>query len=150
MAESGEKTEEASPQKVREAREKGQVSKSQDFVSAIVFVGAFAALAGSLTIVAEKMSEFIIACMKAISRPDLDLAAKVRDAIHLPMSVLGGAGSLADIGQLVRVCGVVGAAAGSLFVFKGSYRAVLINYPSQAQKDDVICAALTEHLSLQR
>lgn len=76
MAESGEKTEEASPQKVREAREKGQVAKSQDFVSAIVFAGAFAALAGSLTIVTAEMSEFIIAGLKAISRPDLDLAAK--------------------------------------------------------------------------
>jgi len=30
--------------------------------------------------------------------------------------------------------GVVGAAAGSLFVFKGKYRAVLINYPTPAQK----------------
>ena len=45
------------------------------------------------------------------------------------MTVLGGAGSLADIGELIGACGVVGAAAGSLFVFKGAYRAVLINYP---------------------
>ena len=35
------------------------------------------------------------------------------------MTVLGGAGSLEDIEALVRRCGVVGAAAGSLFVFKG-------------------------------
>ena len=75
MAESGEKTEEPTPQKLREAKEKGQVSKSQDFVSAIVFAGAFAALAGSLAIVAKEMSDFIIASMKAISRQDLDLAA---------------------------------------------------------------------------
>jgi cyclase len=66
---------------------------------------------------------------------DLDLAAKVREAVRVPMSVLGGAGSLDDIGKLLRCCGVVGASAGSLFVFKGSYRAVLINYPSVDERD---------------
>lgn len=73
---------------------------------------------------------------------DLNLAAMVREAIRLPMSVLGGAGSLADVERLVGVCGVVGAAVGSLFVFKGSYRAVLINYPDQAQKEVIVRAAM--------
>lgn len=73
---------------------------------------------------------------------DLALASKLRKAIQLPMTVLGGAGSLADIGQLIGSCGVVGAAAGSLFVFKGTYRAVLISYPAQAQKEDLIRSAL--------
>ncbi len=81
---------------------------------------------------------------------DLDLAAKVCEVIHLPMSMLGGAGSLSDIGRLVTVCGVVGAAAGSLFVFKGTYRAVLINYPDQAQKEDIIRSAMNERLILQK
>lgn len=65
---------------------------------------------------------------------DLALAARLREAIHIPMTVLGGAGSLADIGKLIETCGVIGAAAGSLFVFKGAYRAVLINYPDTAAK----------------
>jgi len=69
---------------------------------------------------------------------DLALARKVREATRLPMSFLGGAGSLADIGKLIAECGVVGAAAGSLFVFKGAYRAVLISYPAQAQKEDLV------------
>ena len=73
---------------------------------------------------------------------DLELAKRVRAATRLPMTVLGGAGSLADIGQLIGACGVIGAAAGSLFVFKGAYRAVLINYPSQVQRDDLIRSAL--------
>ena len=73
---------------------------------------------------------------------DLELALWVRKAIRLPLTVLGGAGSLADIGRLIAACGVVGAAAGSLFVFKGSYRAVLINYPGQGQKEDLISSAL--------
>lgn len=73
---------------------------------------------------------------------DLALAKHVRDATRLPMTVLGGAGSLADISRLVAACGVVGAAAGSLFVFKGAYKAVLINYPNQTQKDELIRSTL--------
>jgi cyclase len=72
---------------------------------------------------------------------DLELARLVRQATRLPMTVLGGAGSLAHLAALVEACGVVGAAAGSLFVFKGAYKAVLINYPSPSQKEDLIRAA---------
>ena len=68
---------------------------------------------------------------------DLDLAAAgVRGP--LPVTVLGGAGSLDHVGELIRRFGLVGAAAGSLFVFKGVYRAVLINYPSRADKDALL------------
>ena len=74
---------------------------------------------------------------------DLPLARRVREATRLPMTMLGGAGSLADIGKLISTCGVVGAAAGSLFVFKGAYRAVLISYPNPTQKDDLIRSALS-------
>jgi cyclase len=73
---------------------------------------------------------------------DLALATLVRSTTRLPMTMLGGAGSLADIGQLIGTCGVVGAAAGSLFVFKGPYRAVLISYPNPTQKDDLIRAIM--------
>jgi cyclase len=73
---------------------------------------------------------------------DLELAKRVRAATTLPMTVLGGAGSLADIGKLIATCGVVGASAGSLFVFKGAYRAVLINYPAPAQKEELIQSSL--------
>lgn len=66
---------------------------------------------------------------------DLHLVDQVRDAVSLPLSVLGGAGSLADIEGLIRRYGIIGAAAGSLFVFKGKYRAVLINYPNRHEKD---------------
>jgi cyclase len=65
---------------------------------------------------------------------DRDLIAKVRQKVSLPMTVLGGAGSLEDIEKLYIEHGVIGAAAGSLFVFKGKYRAVLINYPNRAEK----------------
>lgn len=73
---------------------------------------------------------------------DLDLARQLQQALAVPLTVLGGAGSLADLGALVSACGVVGAAAGSLFVFKGPYRAVLINYPNPAVREELIRTAL--------
>ncbi len=72
---------------------------------------------------------------------DLELAEGVRRAIRVPLTVLGGAGSLEDMAKLIQRCGVVGAAAGSLFVFKGAYRAVLINYPNPQQREQIARAA---------
>lgn len=65
---------------------------------------------------------------------DLNLTRKVRDIIDTPMTVLGGAASLDDLGTLINEFGIIGASAGSLFVFKGKYKAVLINYPDKSNK----------------
>lgn len=69
---------------------------------------------------------------------DLNMVEKTRKSISLPLTVLGGAGSLQDIGKLIKSYGIIGAAAGSLFVFKGIYKAVLINYPNWEEKDKLI------------
>lgn len=66
---------------------------------------------------------------------DTDLIEIVRRATTLPLTVLGGAGALSDLRGLIDRYGIIGAAAGSLFVFKGKYRAVLINYPNRVEKD---------------
>ena len=66
---------------------------------------------------------------------DLDLIDKVREKIALPMTVLGGAGSLNDIKKIIKRHGIIGISAGSLFVFKGPYKAVLINYPNRTEKN---------------
>lgn len=73
---------------------------------------------------------------------DLLLAQKIRQTVRIPITMLGGVGHLDHIESLIRSCGVVGAAAGSLFVFKGVYKAVLINYPTLIQRDDMIRRAL--------
>ena len=65
---------------------------------------------------------------------DLGLANQFKQALKVPVTFLGGAGSLDHMSELISNLGVVGAAAGSLFVFKGKYRAVLINYPTPEQK----------------
>lgn len=66
---------------------------------------------------------------------DLQLIEKVRNAISIPMTVIGGAGSLDDIGKVIEQHGIIGVSAGSLFVFKGKYKAVLINYPVAIDKE---------------
>lgn len=65
---------------------------------------------------------------------DLELAEFVRHRTDVPLTILGGAGSLDHIAALTARFGTIGAAAGSLFVFKGKYRAVLINYPNREEK----------------
>lgn len=72
---------------------------------------------------------------------DLELARRLRGRVNVPMTMLGGAGKLEHLAELFSACGVVGAAAGSLFVFKGQYRAVLINYPKPADKEPLFAAA---------
>jgi cyclase len=73
---------------------------------------------------------------------DLDLANQFKLALKVPMTFLGGAGSLEHVGKLVCRLGIVGAAAGSLFVFKGNYRAVLISYPTLSQKTQLCSDAM--------
>jgi imidazole glycerol-phosphate synthase subunit HisF len=69
---------------------------------------------------------------------DLEMARQINAAARVPVTILGGAGSLRHIEELIRNFGVIGAAAGSLFVFKGVYRAVLVNYPSMTERDQLL------------
>lgn len=69
---------------------------------------------------------------------DLNLIARIWERTTVPITALGGAGSLDHIRALLGRFGIIGAAAGSLFVFKGPYRAVLINYPRRAEKDALV------------
>lgn len=62
---------------------------------------------------------------------DLGLVREVTAAVSVPVVACGGAGSLADLDAAVAA-GASAVAAGSLFVFTGPHRAVLINYPTAA------------------
>lgn len=57
-----------------------------------------------------------------------------REIMDVPMTILGGAGCLEDIQTAIKRYRTIGAAAGSLFVFKGKYKAVLINYPTRQER----------------
>lgn len=66
---------------------------------------------------------------------DISLIKKIREITSLPITVLGGAGSIEHLAEIIEKNGIIGASAGSLFVFKGPYKAVLINYPDSRQKN---------------
>ncbi len=64
---------------------------------------------------------------------DLGLVRSVADAVTIPVVALGGAGTLADLGRAHSAGHATGVAAGSLFVFQGPRRGVLINYPARSE-----------------
>jgi len=68
---------------------------------------------------------------------DMNMCNHVRELTEVPLTFLGGAGSYNDIKALVEHFGVIGAAAGSIFLFKGKYKAVLIQYPMPEEKRDI-------------
>jgi len=69
---------------------------------------------------------------------DMNLINKIREVVNIPITVMGGAGSIEDIGNVIKQHGIIGVAAGSLFVFKGKYRAVLISYPTAIEKNTLL------------
>ena len=63
---------------------------------------------------------------------DLDLIGQVSDAVTIPVVALGGAGTLDHLRQAYRETHASALAAGSMFVYHGPRRGVLINYPDRA------------------
>ena len=68
---------------------------------------------------------------------DLPLIESIREKCSMPITVIGGAGSIQHIKDLISKFKIIGAAAGSLFVFKGKYKAVLINYPNREERKPI-------------
>lgn len=65
----------------------------------------------------------------SMSGYDIDLLAKVSQSVSVPVIASGGAGSLEDFRSAVRDGHASAVSAGSMFVFYGPHRAVLITYP---------------------
>lgn len=61
---------------------------------------------------------------------DIELIKKVSESVNIPVIACGGAGKPEDFTDAVKKGGASAVAAGSMFVFHGKHRAVLINYPS--------------------
>lgn len=70
---------------------------------------------------------------------DLDLVEKVSEAVDIPVIASGGAGRVEHFAEAVRR-GASAVAAASMFVFHGPRRAVLINFPSRRELDEVLAA----------
>lgn len=68
---------------------------------------------------------------------DLKLIEHVSSSVQIPLIALGGAGKIKDF-KLAIQAGASAAAAGSLFLYQGPHRAVLISYPSQQDFEEFI------------
>jgi len=76
---------------------------------------------------------------------DTQLIRNCRESCNIPITSLGGAGSLEDLKNLIINFPIIGAGAGSLFVFKGKYRAVLINYPERNIKNEIFSSTISKN-----
>lgn len=61
---------------------------------------------------------------------DLELIRQVSQLVSMPVVACGGAGNISHFSAALKE-GASAVAAGSMFVFHGPHKAVLINYPSQ-------------------
>jgi imidazole glycerol-phosphate synthase subunit HisF len=66
---------------------------------------------------------------------DVDLVSKVSHAVNIPVIAAGGAGSIEDFRAAYKK-GASAVAAGSMFVFKRPYQAVLVSYPDQSDLNE--------------
>jgi cyclase len=64
---------------------------------------------------------------------DISLIKRISEAIRIPVVALGGAGNNNDLRKAVKEGYASAVAAGSMFVYHGPRRAVLINYPTQKE-----------------
>lgn len=67
---------------------------------------------------------------------DLDLIEMISKAVNIPVISLGGAGNFEDFSQAIKV-GASAVAGGSVFVFSGKGKGILINYPDQKEIDNI-------------
>ena len=61
---------------------------------------------------------------------DIPLIKKIADAVTIPVVACGGAGNLGHIAEAITQGHASAGAAGSMFVFQGPLRGVLISYPA--------------------
>lgn len=68
----GEKTEKATPKKMRDARKKGQVAKSQDLPSAFTFIASIWLTVGMIGYIYHQVSSFLLDMFNLITRQNLE------------------------------------------------------------------------------
>jgi imidazole glycerol-phosphate synthase subunit HisF len=64
---------------------------------------------------------------------DIPLIRSISEAVNIPVIALGGAGHLDDLKEAYQDGYANGLAAGSMFVYIGPHKGVLINYPEREQ-----------------
>lgn len=69
---------------------------------------------------------------------DIDLINMVSNSVDIPVIACGGAGTISHLHEALYNGNASAVAAGSMFVFSGRKRGVLINYPSKEDKEIII------------
>ncbi len=69
---------------------------------------------------------------------DLELLKTVSRAVTIPVIACGGAGRIEHFAEAVHTGEAAAVSAGSMFVFQGKHRAVLITYPDASELDRVL------------
>jgi flagellar biosynthesis protein FlhB len=87
VGDTGEKTEEATPEKLRKAKEEGQVPKSIDFVSSLNFGLGFMTMVGMLAWISTELTDFARAALEGAAR-DFSLAAIFKTLGEIPFLIL--------------------------------------------------------------
>jgi len=64
---------------------------------------------------------------------DINLVKKIADTVSIPVVALGGAGEWEHLIDLNARVSLNGLAAGSLFIYHGERRAILVNYPERQE-----------------
>lgn len=67
---------------------------------------------------------------------DLSLIKKISESVNIPVIALGGAGDLSDFSKAVKA-GATAVSAGSIFVYSGKNRGILINYPDKEELKEI-------------
>ena len=99
-----EKTEKATPKKLRDARKKGQVAKSQDFPAAFTFVVAIMGTVLSTGYLYKHLSSYIVATFRAVNK-DLNMEAEASSFMMKAIYII--AITSFPIVVMVAVCGVL-------------------------------------------
>lgn len=64
---------------------------------------------------------------------DLELVKNVVNSVRIPVIAIGGAGNIQDLKTVLHDCHAHAAAGGSMFVYYGKLKAVLITFPSETE-----------------
>ena len=67
---------------------------------------------------------------------DIELVRMVADSVGIPVTAIGGAAGISDLKKVLQDGHAHAAAAGSMFVFYGRLKAVLITAPTERELID--------------
>jgi imidazole glycerol-phosphate synthase subunit HisF len=67
----------------------------------------------------------------AMTGYDIEMLKRITSAVSIPVIAMGGAGKIDHLSEAIYTAHVSAVAAGSMFVFQGRHKAVLINYPDK-------------------